>query len=306
VPRLSLIVPFQHDNVALEKTLVSILESREADYELLIVHNGAYRDPYQLGNDEAIVVESPHDASLVDQLNLAVGAACAGVIQVLLPDTTVEHGWAFDALELMMQRPDLHAVCMPIEDPNTKVKVVGIDGAAIPHRRVTEVVARSHAPLACGGMFRRKTLLQLGGWFNQSSLELAELEFAILVGALEFAIGTTDHCGIRAKRRIAAGIDSGFEMGKASGMLAHAFGEIADSGVQVDSLARRLGHLASGLMNPKSVAERLGWVLGVRDRSWVSSIRNRFDSAVKVFAPTSSVLPMQRSRESTTATRRAA
>jgi hypothetical protein len=72
-------------------------------------------------------------------------------------------------------------------------------------------------------------------------------------------------------------------------MLACAYGEIADSGIAIEPLVKRLGNLATGLMNPKLAAERLGWVLGVRDRSMVQRITERVETARQGIAAMQSI-----------------
>ena len=62
-------------------------------------------------------------------------------------------------------------------------------------------------------------------------------------------------------------------------MLACGYSEVADSSISLEPLGKRLGQLATGLLNPKIAAERLGWVLGVRDRTWVRPIAERIGVA---------------------------
>ena len=109
--------------------------------------------------------------------------------------------------------------------------------------------------------------------------EVAEVEFALLVTALEIEIDVACDVTIRAPKRTAVGNEAGYEIGRACGQLACAYASIEGSGVVIDSLARRLGHLASGLMSPKTVAERLGWVMGIRDRTYVGAIQRRLEMA---------------------------
>jgi hypothetical protein len=88
--------------------------------------------------------------------------------------------------------------------------------------------------------------------------------------------------------KTAANAGSPFEIGKGCGILACAYSELPDSHIMIEPLVRRLGHLAWGLMNPQAAAERLGWVLGVRDRSLVRYIAQRVDFSQHAFdAPVS-------------------
>ena len=287
MPRLSIIVPHLHDDSGLELTLLSILENRESDFEILIAHNGRYSDPYSLDRDEAILIASEADASFSEQLNLAVASACSPIIQVLLPGSVVGPRWCDESLYLLNDKT-VSAVCQPVGDIASNDLYFGLSRESLPHRRIARSEQSVASPLLCGGVFRKRMLRNVGGWFEPCQRELAEVEFALLVSALEIRIEVALDVTIRASKRTAAGNEAGYEIGRACGQLACAYAAIEGSGVVIDSLARRLGHLASGLMSPKTVAERLGWVMGIRDRTFVGAIQGRLESAFAAmkFEPT--------------------
>ncbi|MCY2983155.1 MAG: glycosyltransferase family 2 protein [Planctomycetota bacterium] len=298
MPRLSIIVPHLHDDSGLELTLLSILENRESDFEVLLAHDGRYNDPYGLDQDELILIESEQGASFSQQLNLAVASACSPIVQVLLPGSVVDAHWCEEALHLLQDRT-VSAVCQPIGDSATKQLYLGLSGESLPHRRVTDSADVVAAPLLCGGVFRKRILKSIGGWLEPCTREVAEVEFALLGSAMDFEIEAAEEVTIQAPKRVAAGQESGYEIGRACGQLACAYSSIEESGVVIDSLARRLGHLAGGLMSPKTVAERLGWVMGIRDRTFVRSVQSRLELA-------SSAMETERSRVQTNENRRAA
>ncbi len=278
MPRLSIIVPHLHDDSALELTLLSVLENRETDFEILIAHDGGYRDPYSLDQDEAILIESEAGASFTEQLNLAVASACSPTIQVLLPGCVVEPKWCEEALHLLKDK-SVSAVCLPIADISSKEVYLGLAGDSLPHRRITDSAQHVAGPLLCGGVFRKGTLKNVNGWLEPCPREIAEVEFALFMSAMDFRIEVAQGATIRASRRVASGHEAGYEIGRACGQLACAYASIEGGGVVIDSLAQRLGHLAGGLMSPKTVAERLGWVMGIRDRTLVQSIQSRLERA---------------------------
>lgn len=293
VPRLSIIVPHLHDDSGLEQTLLSILERRESDFEIVIAHDGHYLDPYALDQDEAILIESPAGASFTNQLNLAVASACSPIIQVILPGCVVATHWCDEALDLMNNK-SLSAVCLPIGDVASNEVYVGLSGESLPHRRVATGDQNAVSPLLCGGVFRKRVLRSLGGWFEPCHREIAEVEFALVASAMEIDIEVAREVRIKAPKRVASGQEAGYEIGRACGQLACAYASIEESGVIVDSLARRLGHLAGGLMSPKTVAERLGWVMGIRDRTLVRSIQCRLESASANLDAERKTIPMNR------------
>ncbi len=297
VPRLSIIVPHLHDDSGLELTLLSVLENRDSDFEILIVHNGRYTDPYSLAQDEVILIESEADASFSNQLNLAVASACSPIVQVLLPGSAVDPNWCAEALELMKDKA-VSGVCLPVADVASNDVYFGVAADSLPHRRVAHLEQNVSVPILCGGVFRKRMLNRICGWFEPCQREIAEVEFALLVSALEIEIEVARDATIRAPKRVALGNESGYEIGRACGQLACAYASIEGSGVVIDSIARRLGHLASGLMSPKTVAERLGWVMGIRDRSLVSAVQHRLELAANGMEAERVVMPMNHSGHS--------
>ena len=57
MPRLSIVIPVLGDPQQLDDTLLSVLENRPANCEILVVHNQPYHDPYNL-SDEVRFVEA--------------------------------------------------------------------------------------------------------------------------------------------------------------------------------------------------------------------------------------------------------
>jgi hypothetical protein len=277
VLRLSIVVPHQDDDALLERTLLSVLENRTRDQEVIVVHNGCYYDPYQLGSDEVIMLETPKKYSLSEQLNLAFSAACSRNIQVLFPGTTVSSQWADEALECL-ESNDLACVGIPCEMSGARQVVYGLEKSSLPRRRIAHQL-RDAVPLLNGSIFRKKILQLVGGLYPAISREGAELELQLLFDAMDLQTECMQTATLVGNAKSAYGMEQGYETGRQSGLVAAAYGKVEGSGVTVDSLARQLAHLASGLMNPKSVAERLGWVMGTRDHSHDVAIHDRLMNA---------------------------
>ncbi len=304
MPRLSIIVPFQRDEKALDATLLSILEERSESDELIIVHSGDYLDPYQLGSDEAVVIETEQSLCLAEQLNLAARAACSPIVQVLLPGTIVSRGWAESSLRAF-EDAFVHAVCVPISHSGDGVSY-GLSSRNLPHRRLASDPTEVGGPALSGSMLRRRTLLRMGGWCDAIPSELIDLEMSLLLQAVELRIAVARDVVLRGSATAWIPATSAYEIGRSNGMIANAYSEIPDSNVVVETLVRQLGQLASGLMNPRLAAERLGWTLGVRDRSLVKRLLERVDLARQSFLE-SATLPMPASLpEREVALRRAA
>ena len=93
MPRLSIVIPALGHNDLLESGLVSVLEHRPGDSEVLVVLNGSYDDPYNLG-DEIRFVQAPAQAGLLDCLNVGYRSSTGGAIHFLGCGFEVAVGWA--------------------------------------------------------------------------------------------------------------------------------------------------------------------------------------------------------------------
>lgn len=97
MPRLSIIIPTLGNWEALESTLVSVLQNRPAQSEIVVVHKVAYHDPYDL-KDEIRFVEAGNDCQLVDLMNAGLAAARAELVHLLASGAVVEEGWTAPAV----------------------------------------------------------------------------------------------------------------------------------------------------------------------------------------------------------------
>ena len=282
MPRLSLIVPFQCDSQALENTLVSVLELGSSDDELLIVHRGEYQDPYGLQGNEAKVLETPASTSLAEQLNIAVQNATGDVLQVVLPGTVLEPDWCVDALAAFDEL-DVDMIALGVSGSGANSLQYGFEADLIPQRRATGEASKIAGPLLAGTMIRRSAIECLGGWNTKIPGDLIDFELCLMAKLLGLQVGVVEGSSVTCDESRSM-VLSHYELGRSIGQLACAFSEISDSAIVIEPLVRRLGHLASGLVSPKLAAERLGWVLGVRDRSWSGAIGKRVESAKVAFA----------------------
>lgn len=90
--RLSILIPVLSKLKKLEDTLVSILENRPANCQIVVVLNEPYADPYQLC-DEVCFVEASRDADLIESVNFGLANCRAPIIHILSCGMEVSPGW---------------------------------------------------------------------------------------------------------------------------------------------------------------------------------------------------------------------
>ena len=106
-PRLSIVIPAA-DGAALEETLVSVLENRPADSEIVAALAMPYADPWNIA-EEVTFVPAPVGSSLVDCVNLGVAASTGRIVHVLAAGWRATEGWA-DAALVRFDEPEVAAV----------------------------------------------------------------------------------------------------------------------------------------------------------------------------------------------------
>ncbi len=96
MPRVSIIVAHQQDK-RLEDTLLSVLENRPRDCEIIVAHDGSYTDPYHLA-DEVLFRRNGSTCSIASKLNEGLYAACCSpVVHFLAEGVQVTEGWCENA-----------------------------------------------------------------------------------------------------------------------------------------------------------------------------------------------------------------
>src|SRR4029079_2160236 len=96
VPRLSIIIPCLGGGAEFDGTLVSVLQNRPADCEVLVAHSEPYDDPYDL-RGEVHFIEVPA-ASLVERLTDALDAASGEIVHIIGCGLEARESWTAPAL----------------------------------------------------------------------------------------------------------------------------------------------------------------------------------------------------------------
>lgn len=115
MPRLSILIPALGKLEPLETSLVSLLENRPADCEIVAVLDHDYADPYDL-KDEVRFVAASRRAGLVEAVNLGLAACRSNVVHLLAAGASVSEGWAEPALAHFGD-PRIAAVAPLVLDP---------------------------------------------------------------------------------------------------------------------------------------------------------------------------------------------
>jgi hypothetical protein len=193
VPRLSIVIPCLGGAAEFDGTLVSVLQNRPADCEVLVAHAQPYDDPYDLAH-EVRFVEAPGD-SLVELINAGAEQARGEIVHNLACGLEVAEGWTaaamqhFDDAEIAAVSPIVLAA------DQTTVAAAGVrwslGGArvVVNDPRVLSAGAgrlrtQILGPALVAGYYRRDVLLALGGFEPALGDELADVGLALDIEAL--------------------------------------------------------------------------------------------------------------------------
>ncbi len=97
MPRLAIVISAVGSIESLERTLVSVLENRPADSEILVALNQPYADPYDLKEEVRFLTPVRRD-SAVAGIQRALAATRAPFVHLLASGCLVTEGWADEAL----------------------------------------------------------------------------------------------------------------------------------------------------------------------------------------------------------------
>ena len=208
VPRLAIVIPAVTDSAQLEETLVSVLENRPDDCEIIVPLGCRYDDPWNIC-EEVRFVPAPRGSGLVSCTNLGLASARAPIVHVLAAGWRATPGWT-DAAVARIAAGDATAV-VPLAvaaDDRQRIVAAGIrvtrSGRRIdlvPRKTAFDVAAaRPSGPCLEAGFWRADVLRALGPGF---ALVCGETHADADMAAAVAAIGAT--VALEPESRVVAG-----------------------------------------------------------------------------------------------------
>lgn len=194
MPRLSIVIPCLGDAAEFDGTLVSVLQHRPADCEVLVVHTQPYDDPYQL-NGEVRFLQNEGN-SVAELLNMAIEEADGEILHIVGCGLEATEGWTKEILP-HFDDPEIGAAApVVLSSDRQQIVAAGIrwtlGGARRPvtDRRVLKpgsgrLRATIIAPPLLAGFYRRDVLAALGGFEVGLGDELADVACGFSLRALE-------------------------------------------------------------------------------------------------------------------------
>jgi len=190
---LTIIVPHLGSVSQLEDTLASILRYQFADSQVIVVHDGSYEDPHELG-DEVEFVVAPQDSNLGGYLGVALRYSTSPIVGMIRPGVQFEESWQHKILEAF-EDESVASVCPLIvqESKQTQVLAAGVNVVRGFRRKIVGQGVRVGrkaerlsplGPSSWAGFYRRTALDCLGTPDPQLDSVYLDLDIALGLQAL--------------------------------------------------------------------------------------------------------------------------
>ncbi len=274
MPRISIIIAHQQDQ-RLEDTLLSVLESRPRDCEIIVAHDGSYSDPYQLA-DEVLFVETNASCSVTTKLNEALYAACAPVVHILSEGVKVTEGWC-EAPAMRIARQESVAIAPLIETHDGKRVYAGLDQQRLAARGLQTVRNQNYptncaGPLLAAGFYSRKLLLGLGGLLESVDSGVADVDLALTLHDINVPCDVEARSIVRATlQEVQTPRHAGAIGDLASLLTAH---HRHNSGL-MSGLSATAGKLVASIFNPSQWAPAVAWGMAVASNRLENEVGER-------------------------------
>lgn len=207
-PRLSIVIPAS-DVSALEETLVSVLENRPSDCEIVVALSVPYDDPWNIA-DEVRFVQAPTGTGLVGRVNVGVASSRGDIIHVLAAGWRATEGWAEAALARFADSSVAAVVPAGVHSSDRgRVVAAGIRRTAggrsvlnVPSKMAdkidsfrVEAVAPASAPALEAGFWRADVLAH-GGFTSACGDELAAADMAAALACAGSTVVIEPRCRV--------------------------------------------------------------------------------------------------------------
>ncbi len=195
MPRLTILIPFlRHSKIHhLEETLLSVLENRPEETEILVLNGNGYGDPYQLAEEGVVFLEVSGDLPIVECINRGIEAARAPIVQVMVAGVEVIEGWSESALS-HFDDPEVAIVSPMVYDRRAKKRSPQVQAVQVAYRCGGHL--KLHGPESPVGKwvrlaphaaspFVRRSALQEAGLLNvHFGLQLAYVDLTLVLHVL--------------------------------------------------------------------------------------------------------------------------
>ncbi|MEA1951431.1 MAG: hypothetical protein U9N87_08605 [Planctomycetota bacterium] len=213
--RLSIVIPLTGSVQRMEDSLVSVLENRPANCQIVVVLNEVYADPYDLKN-EVRFVYTPIGCGPVECLNRGIDAAEGQIVHVLTAGAEVSSAWS-EAAMAHFEDGRVAAVAPLIlrsDDPH-RVVSAGLEyrrgGASRRSSRGSQLAEIPHqarstlGPDMLAGFYRKSALGLVDRFCGETGVAYSAVDLALKLRHAGHECVFEPNCRVYAHESLAAG-----------------------------------------------------------------------------------------------------
>jgi hypothetical protein len=214
VPRLAIIISAFGNIESLEATLVSVLENRPSDSEIVVALKRPYADPYEL-KDEVQFVAPRRRTSAMAAINAALATTRAPFVHLLASGCQVSEGWTEPALSRFGDRRVAAVVPWVLDArEENRLFAAGIGyrrrgqryrvGAGQPGEAAAETAA-AIGPGLFAAFYRKAALDFVGGFSQQLGPRQADADLALVFKQAGFTLAVEPRSQVSTKTDVDVG-----------------------------------------------------------------------------------------------------
>ena len=203
-PRFSIVVPIIGDDNLFEQTLASLLRDQSVDTDVILVHDGAYQDPYSLAEEGVRIVDAG-SRRLAVMLNQAVAEAKSEMIAIVRPGVELPLNWQETVEPSFRQKTvaSVAPVIVPLSEPSEIVaagvttnygfqRILEGDGDKVADRVLSRL--RPIGPTMWAAFYRRSTLEMIGNFDETIDDQYLDLDVALTLKNLGYKCHFAEQC----------------------------------------------------------------------------------------------------------------
>lgn len=191
--RLSIIVPAVGEQAKIDATLISVLENRPSNCEVIVPCAESYRDPYDL-SDEVRFIACPDTAPVTVLLNRGIANSGSERVHWLTPGILATEGWTESPVRLIGEGKTNFVAPLVLNESNpNRIESAGVRftrggsrkpiGRNLRHPSRKSIRLRVDGPSLQTGFCRTESLTSIGGFRSAFGTDLADADLAARIKA---------------------------------------------------------------------------------------------------------------------------
>lgn len=217
--RISIVVPHLGDDTTFEESLVSVLEHRPRGADVYVVHDGSYRDPFDLGDEVRFLTAATADLPVL--VAAAAESVTGRVMHVIGGGVRATHGWTDEPLSLLERQSVAIVAPLAYEAVGGRLLAAGWRDS---WRNLTEPLGRGRRVLAAGQAGRIGGAYLAASFWRRTELraatragllcdrDAAEFAWARMLVSAGWQVAVSEQSRVHAEAEALLG-DAGFRRG---------------------------------------------------------------------------------------------